>query len=173
MWELDYKENWALKNWSFWIVVLKTLESPLDCKEINPVNPQGNRPWIFTGWTDAEAKAPIIWPPDAKSRFIRKGPDAGKDWRQEEKGATEDEMVAWHHWFNEYKFEQALGDAEGQGGLECCSPQGHKESDMTERLNNNSKNLQSRPDDVNVPWDTSSSPHCLSSSRQPQPLTLK
>ena len=132
--ELDYKESWALKNWCFWTVVLeKTLESPLDCKEIMPVNPKGNQPWLFTGRTDAEA--PILWQSDAKSWLIRKDPDAGKDWRQEEKGMTQDEMVGWHHWLNGHEFEQAPGDGEEQRSLVCCSPQGREESDMTEWLN--------------------------------------
>ena len=96
--ELDHKESWVLKNWCFWTVVLeKTLESPLDCKEIQPVNPKGNQSWIIIGGTDAEAEAPILWPPDAKNWLIGNDPDAGKDWRQEEKGTTEDEMVGWHH----------------------------------------------------------------------------
>ena len=103
MWELDYKESWALKNWCFWTVVLeKTLESPLDCKKIQPVNPKGNQSWIFTGGTEAEA--PILWLLDAKSWFLRKDSDAGKDWWQEEKGMTEDEMVEWHHQLNGHEF---------------------------------------------------------------------
>ena len=107
MWELDHKEGWAPKNWHFLNVVLeKTLQSPLDIKEIKPVNPKENQPWIFIGRTDAEAEAPIIWPPDAKGQLIGKDPDAGKDWRQEEKGTTEDEMVGWHHRLNEHEFEQ-------------------------------------------------------------------
>ena len=102
MWELDYKESWAPKNWYFWTVVLeKTLENPLDCKEIKQVSPKGNQPWIFIGRTDAEAEVPILWLPDAKNWLIGKDPDAGKDWRQEEKGTTEDEMVGWHHWLND------------------------------------------------------------------------
>ena len=106
MWELDYKESWVLKNWCFWTVMLEnTLESPLDCKEIKPVNPKGNQSWIFTGRTNAEAEAPILWPPDMKNRFTGKDPDAGKDLRQEEKGTTEDEMVGWHHRFNGHEFE--------------------------------------------------------------------
>ena len=106
MWELGYKESWVQKNWCFWTAVLeKTLESPLDCKEIKPVNPKGNQSWIFIGRTDAEAETPILWPPDAKNWLIRKDPDAGKDWRQEEKGMTEDEMVEWHHQLNGYEFE--------------------------------------------------------------------
>ena len=103
--ELNYKESWALKNWFFWTVVLeKTLQSPLDCKEIKPVSPKGNQSWIFIGRTDAEAETPILWPPDAKNLFIGKGPDAGKDWRWEEKGKTEDEMVGWHHWLEGHEF---------------------------------------------------------------------
>ena len=102
MWELDHKESWAPKNWCFWTVVLeKTLESLLDCKEIKPVNPKGNQSWIFTGRTDAEAEALILWPPDVKNWLLRKDPDAGKDWRQEAKGTTEDEMVRWHHRLDE------------------------------------------------------------------------
>ena len=104
------------------MVLEKTLESPLDCKEIKPVNPKGNQFWIFIRRTDAEAEAPILWPPDVKSRLIRKGPDAGKDWKQEEKGMTEDEMVGWHHWLNGHELEQFPGDGEGQGNLVCCSP---------------------------------------------------
>ena len=116
MWQLDHKEGWAPKSWSFWTVVLeKTLESPLDCKDIKPLNPKENQSWIFIGRTDAEA--PILWPPDAKSWFIRKDPDAGKDWRQEEKGTTEDEMVGWHHWLNGHEFEQAPADSEVQSGV--------------------------------------------------------
>ena len=136
IWELDYKENWAPKNWCFWTVVLeKTLESPLDSKEIQPVHPEGNQSWIFIGMTDAEAETLILWPPDEKSWLIGKDPDAGKDWRQEEKGMTEDEMVGWHHQVNGLEFELAPGIGVGQGGLACCSPWGHKELDMTEWLN--------------------------------------
>jgi len=136
--ELDHQEGWALKNWWFWIVVLeKTLESPLDDKEIRSVNPKGNQPWIFIGRTDAEAEAPILWPPDAKSWIIGKDPDAGKDWGQEEKDVTEDEMIGWHHWLNGHKFEQTPGDSDGQGSLARCSPWGGKESDTTQWLNNN------------------------------------
>ena len=132
MWELDHKEGWVPKNWSFWTVVLeKTLESPLDSKEIKQVNPKGNQLWIFIGRTDAEAEAPILWPTDAKSWLIRKDPDAGKDWRQE-KGTTEDEMAGWHHQLNAHEFAHTPGDGEGQGILVCCSP--CKESDMTEPL---------------------------------------
>ena len=138
VWELDHKEGWLTKNWCFWTVVLeKTLESPLDCKEIPPVNPKGNRSWRFIGRIDVEAEAPILWSPDLKSWLIGKDPDAGKDWGQEEKGMTEDEMVGWHHWLNGNESEQALGDGEEQRSLVYCSPWGHKESDMTQRLNNN------------------------------------
>ena len=106
MWESDCEESWVLKNWRFWVVVLeKTLESPLDCKEIQSVHPKGNQSWIFTGRTDAEAKTPILWPPDAKNWLIGKVPDAGKDWRWEEKGMTEDEMVGWHHRLYGHAFE--------------------------------------------------------------------
>ena len=131
-----HKESWAPKNWCFETMMLeKTLESPLDCKEIKAVNPKGNQPWIFTEMTDVEA--PIIWPPDAKSRLIGKDPDARKDWGQEEKGLTEDEIVWWHHWLSGHEFEQTLGDSEGQRSLACYSPWGHKELDMTGQLNNN------------------------------------
>ena len=141
IWVLDHKEGWTSKNWCTQIVVLeKTLESPLDCKEIKPVNPKGNQPWIFIGRTDAEA--PILWPPDAKSWLIGKDPDAGKDWRQEEKGVTEDEMVGWHQWLTGHEIEQSPGDSEGQGSLACCSSWGHKESDMTEWLNWTELNCQ-------------------------------
>ena len=133
MWELDNKEGWAPKDWCFWTVVLeKTLESPLDCKEIQPVHPKGDQYWIFIGRTDAEAKTLILWPPDVKNGLIWKDPDAGKDWRQEEKGMTEGKMVGWHHQLNGHEFEQALGVGEGQGSLVCCSPWGRKELDMTE-----------------------------------------
>jgi len=116
MWELDHKESWALKNWCFWTVVLeKTLESPLECKEIKPVNPKGNQSWIFIGKTDAEA--PILWLPDVKNWLLWKDLDAGKVWRQVDKGMTEDEMVGWHHWPNGREFEQALGTGVGQGNL--------------------------------------------------------
>ena len=106
LWELDYKERWVLKNWCFWTVVLeKTLESPLDCKEIKPVHPKGNQSWIVIGRTDSEAETPILWPPDAKSWLIWKDPDVGKDWMWEKKGTTEDEMSGWHHWLDGHEFE--------------------------------------------------------------------
>ena len=136
MWELDYKESWAPKNWCFWIVVLeKTLESPLDCKEIRPVHPKGDQSWIFIGKTDVEAETPILWPPDVKNWLTGKDPNAGKDWGQEEKGTTEDEMVGWHHWLNGHGFGWTLGVGDGQGGLACCGSWGRKESDTTEWLN--------------------------------------
>ena len=120
-------DPWAPENWCFWIVVLgKTLESPLACKEIISVNPKGNQSLIFIGRTDAEAETPILWPPDVKSWLIWKDPGAGKDWGEEEKGATEDEMVGWHHWLKRHEFEQTPGDCEGQGSLVCCSPWGLK-----------------------------------------------
>ena len=128
--------NWATKNWCFWIVLLeKTLESPLNCKEIKPVSAKGNQSWIFTGRTDAETETPILWPPDAKNWLIGKYPDAGKDWRQEEKRSTEDEMDGWHHWLDGQQFEQPPGVGDGLGSLACCSPWGHKELDTTEQLN--------------------------------------
>ena len=135
MWELDYEESWALKNWCFWTVVLKSLESPLDFKEIQPVHPKGNQCWIFIGRTDAEAEALIFWPPDVKNWLTGKDPDAGRGSGQEDKGTTEDEMVGWHHWHNGHEFEQAPEVGDVQGSLAWCSPWGHKESDTTERLN--------------------------------------
>ena len=117
------------------MVLEKTLENPLDSKEIKPVHPKRNQPWIFIGRTDAEAEAPILWPPDVKSWLIGKDPDAEKDWRQEEKGMTEDEMFGWYHWLHEHEYEQAPGVSDGQGSLACCSPRDHKESDTTEWLN--------------------------------------
>jgi len=137
MWELDHKEGWVLKNWCFWTVVLeKTFESPLDCKEVKPINPKGNQSWIFIERTDAEAEAPILWLPDMKSQLTGKDPDAGKDWGQEEKRATEDKMIGWHHQLNGPEFEQTPGAGERQGSLACYSPWGHKEWETTEQLNN-------------------------------------
>ena len=131
--ELDYKESWVLKNWCFWTVVLeKTLESPLVCKEIQLIHPKGNQSWIFIGRTDAEAETPILWPPDAKSWLIWKDPDSAKDWGQVEKGTTEDEMAGWHHWLDGHESGWTLGVGDGQGGLVCHDPWGRKESDMTE-----------------------------------------
>ena len=136
MWGLDYKESWMPKNWCFWTVVLeKTLKSPLDSKDIQPVHLKGNQSWLFTGRTDAEAETPILWPPDVKNWLIEKDPDTGRDWKWEEKGKTEDEMIGWHHQLNGHEFEQALGVGDGQGGLACCSPWGCKKSDTTEQLN--------------------------------------
>ena len=135
---LSNRTKWKLYwlRW-FWTIMLeKTLESLLDCKEIKPVNPKGNQHWIFIGRTDAEAEAPVLGPPDAKSWLIGKDPDAGKDWGQQEKGTTEDEMVGWHHLLNGHKFEQAPGASERQGSLMCCSPWGRKQLDMTKWLNN-------------------------------------
>ena len=136
VWELDHNEGWALKNWCFRIVVLeKTLESSLDNREIKPVNLKGNQPWILIGRTDAKAETPVLWPPHAKSWFIGKDPDAGRDWGQEEKGMTEDEMAGWHHWLDGRGSGWTPGVGDGQGGLACCDSWGHKESDTTERLN--------------------------------------
>ena len=130
-------ESWTIKKAEFqrtdafqlwcWGRLLRV---PLDCKKIKPVNPKENQSWIFIGRTDAEAETPALWPPDAKNWLLGKDPDDGKDWRQEEKGTTEDEMVGWHHRLNGHEFEQTLGDGEGQGSLECCSPWGYKELDM-------------------------------------------
>ena len=129
-------EGWMPKNRCFLIAVLKkTLESPLHYKEIKPVHPKGNQSWIFIGRTDAEAEASILWPPDAKNWLFGKDPDAGEDWRREEKGTTEDEMVGWHHRLDGHEFEQAPGVGDGQGSLVCCCPWGCKESDMIKLLN--------------------------------------
>ena len=134
--ELDCEESWAPKNWCFWTVVLeKTLECPLDCKEIHPVHPIGDQSWVFIGRTDAKAETLILWPPHAKSWLIGKDPDAGRHWGQEEKGMTEDEMAGWHHRLDGSEFEWTPGVGDGQGGLACCDSWGHKESDTTERLN--------------------------------------
>ena len=117
------------------MVLEKTLESPLDCKEIQPVHPKGDQAWVFIGRTDVEAETPILWPPDAESWLIWKDSDAGKDWGQEEKGMTEDEMAGWHHWLNGHESGWSPGGGDGQGGLACCNSWGRKESDTTERLN--------------------------------------
>ena len=122
MWELDYKESWAPKNWCFWTVVLeKTLESSLHCKEVQPVHPKGDQSWVFIRTTDVEAETPILWPPEEKSWLIWKDPDAGKNWGQEEKGMTWYEMVGWHHQHNEHGFGWTPGVDDGQGSLACCS----------------------------------------------------
>ena len=134
MWELNCEEGWGLKNWCFWTVVLeKTLESTLDCKEVQPVHPKGDQSWVFIGRTDAKAETPVLWPPHANSWLIWKDPDAGRDWEQE-KGMTEDEMAGWHHWLDGHDFEWTPGVGDGQGGLVCCGSWGPKELDMTERL---------------------------------------
>ena len=136
MWELDCEESWAPKNWCFWTVVLeKTLESPLDCKEIQPVQSKGDQSWVFIGRTDAKAETPIFWPPHEKSWLIGKDSDAGRDWGQEEKGMTEDEMDGWHHQLDGHEFEWTLVVDDGQGGLVCFDSWGHKESDTTQQLN--------------------------------------
>ena len=141
MWELDYKVSWVPKNWCFWTVVLeKTLESTLDCKEIQSVHPKRDQPWVFIGRTDVEAETPILWPPDVKNWLTGKDPDTGKDWRWEEKGTTEDEVVGWHHQLDGHEFQQAPGIGGGQGKPGVLHSMGRQESDMTERLNNNKIN---------------------------------
>ena len=174
IWELDYKEGWMPKNWCFWTVVLgKTLESPLDCKEIQPVNhckeiqpvnPKGNQPWKLIGRNDAEAETPVLWPPDAKNRLNGKHPDAGKDWRWE-KGTTEDEMVGWHHRRDGHVFEKAPGVGDGQKSLACCSLWSCKQSDTTEWLNwtlpGTWKNIQSKLTDYEENHTTENSLTCV------------
>ena len=136
MWDLDCEESWALKNWCFWTVVLeKTLESPLDCKEIQPVHSEEDESWVLFGRNDAEAETPVLWSPHAKSWLIGKDSDAGRDWRQEGKGTTEDEMAGWHHRLNGREFEWIPGVGDGQVGLASCNSWGCKESDTTEQLN--------------------------------------
>ena len=131
MWELDYKESWMPKNWCFWTVVLeKTFESPWDYKEIQPIHSEEDQSWVFIGRTDVEAETPILWPPDAKRWLIWKDPDAGKDWGQEEKGTTEDEMIGWHHWLDGHGFGWTPGVCDGQGGLACYDSWGPKESEQ-------------------------------------------
>ena len=130
------RESWAPKNWCFWTVVLeKTLESLLDCKDIQPVRSKGDQPWVFFGRNDAKAETPVLWPPHAKSWLIGKDSDAGRDWGQEEKAMTEDEMAGWHHWLDGRESEWTPGVGDGQGDLACCNSWGRKESDTTERLN--------------------------------------
>ena len=168
---VGYKESWVLRNWCFWTVVLeKTLESLLDCREIQTVNSKGNNFLIFIGRTEAEAETPILWPPDAKNWLCGKDSDAGKDWRQEEKGTTEDQMAEWHHQLNGHEFEQAPGVGERQGSLACCSPWGCKVLDTTEQLNwtDSQSRYQTRVSCVsctgrrilyqNITWKASSSP---------------
>ena len=136
MWELDCEEGWALKNWCLWTVVLEKIpESPLDCKEIQSVHCEGDQPWDFFGGNNAEAETPVLWPPHVKSWLIGKDSDAGRDWGQEEKGSTEDEMAGWHHWLDGRESEWTPGVGDGQGGLECWDLWGRKESNTTERLN--------------------------------------
>ena len=136
MWELDCEKSWVLKNWCFWTVVLeKTLESPLDCKGIQPVHSEREQPWDFFGRNDAKAETPVLWPPHVKSWLIGRDSDAGRDWGQEEKGMTEDEMAGWHHQLDGHEFEWIPVVGDGQGSLVCCDSWGCKESDTTERLN--------------------------------------
>ena len=136
MWELDCEESWAPKNWCFWTVLLeKTLENALDCKEIQPVHPRGDQFWVFIGRTDVEAEIPILWPPDTKNWPTGKDPDAGKDWKQEDKETTEGEIVGWYYPLHRHEFEQVLRVGDGQGSLACCNSCGLKESDRTEWLN--------------------------------------
>ena len=134
MWELDCEESWAPKKWCFWTVVLeKTLESPLDCKENQPVHPKVDQSWMFIGRTNAKAETPVLWPPHGKSWLIGKDSDAERGWGQEDKGITEDEMAGWHHWLDGHEFKWTPGVGDGQGGLVCCNSSGHKESNMTEQ----------------------------------------
>ena len=156
MWKLDSKEGWALKNWCFQTVMLKTLKSPLDSKEIKPVSPKGYQHWIFIGRTDVEAETLILWPPDMKNWLIGKDPDAGKDWGQWEKRVTENEMVGWHHWLNGHEL-QTLGDGIGQGSLACCSPWGRKESDTIEQLNNNNMDVEKTKNIARI-WSSNPAP---------------
>ena len=150
MWELDCEESWASKNWCFWTVVLeKTLESPLDCKEVQPVHSKGDQSCVFIGRTDAIAETPILWPPHVKSWLIGKDADAGRDWGQEEKGTTEDEMAGWHHRLDGREFEWTPAVCVGQGGLACCSLWGRKELDTTEWLNWTELNENSRTEKGN------------------------
>ena len=136
MWELDCEESWALKNWCLWTVLLEnTLESPLDCKKIQPVHSEGDQPWDYFGRNDAKAETLVLCPPPVKSWLIGKYSDAGRDWGQEEKGTREDEMAGWHHWLNGHESEWTPGVDDGQGGLACCDSWGHKELDTTEWLN--------------------------------------
>ena len=168
MWQLDYKESWVLKNWCFWAVVLeKTLESPLDCKEIQPVHPKGDQSWVFIGRTNVEAETPILWPPDEKSWLIWKDPDAGKNWGQEEKGTTDDEMLGWHHQLNWHEFGWSPGVGDGQGGLECCSSRGHKESDTTEWLNWTDQGTRSFMPQLRVRMQELKIPHAARKTEDP------
>ena len=151
IWQVDHKESWVPKNWCFWAVVLeKTLESPLDCKEIQPVHSKGDQPWGFFVRNDAKAETPVLWPLHVKSWLIGKDSDAGRDWGQEEKGMTEDERAGWHHRLNGHEFEQAPGVGDGQGSLACCSSWGCKELAMAERLN--WTELKARRPRLLAPW---------------------
>ena len=142
MWELDCEEGWAPKNWCFWTVVLeKTLESPLDCKEIQPVHSKGDQSWVFIGRNDAKAETPVLWPPHVKSWLVGKVSDAGRDWGQEEKGTTKDEMAGWHHRLDGCEFEWTPGVGDAQEGLAWCNSWGRKELDTTERPNWTELNL--------------------------------
>ena len=156
MWELDCEESWVPKNWCFWTVVLeKTLESPLDCKESQPLQSKGDQSWMFFGRTDAKAETPVLWPPDAKSWLIGKDPNAGRDGGQEEKGTTEDEMAGWHHRLNGREFEWTPGVGDGQGGLVCCDSWVHKESDRTERLNWTEESSEMQMENIKWKWSRS------------------
>ena len=137
MWQLDCEKGWAPKKWCFWTVVLeKTLESPLDCKEIQPVHPEGDQPWDFFGRNNAKAENPVLWPPYVKSWLIGKDSDAGRDWGQVEKGTTEDEMTEWHHWLDGRESQWTPGVGDGQGGLACCDSWGRRVGhDWTTELN--------------------------------------
>ena len=164
MWQLDHKAGWAPKKWCFQTVVLKkTLESLLDSKEIKPANAKGYQPWILIGRTDAEAEAPMLWPPDVKSWLVGKDLDAGKDWGQKEKGAKQDEMVGWHHRPNGHEFEKTLEDSEGQGSLACCSPWGCKELDLTDWTSSSSlaKKGKAKPGSPRG-WQFTDAEHCKS-----------
>ena len=153
VWELGCEESWVPKNWCFWIVVLeKTLESPLDCKEIQPIHPKGDQSWVYIGRTDAEAETPILWPPDMKSWLTGKGPDAGRDWGQEEKGTTEDELAGWHHRLDAREFGWTPGVGNGQGSLACYDSWGCKESDTTEWLNWTELNIYCHRQDNKEVW---------------------
>ena len=153
MWELDHKEGWVLKNWCFQIVVLeKTLDSPLDCKEIQPVHPKENQSWVYVGRTDVKTETLILWPPDAESWLIGKDCEAGRDWGQEKKGMIEDKVVGQHHWLSGHGFGWTPGVGDGQGGLACCSSWGHKELDTTEQLNWTEYYTQHIPNRYTLHW---------------------
>ena len=165
MWELDCEESWAPKNWCFWTVVLeKTLESPLDCKEIQPVHSKGDESWVLFGRTDAKPEIPILWPLHVKSWLIGKDSGARRDGGQEEKGTTEDEMAGWHHRLDGHEFEWTQGVSDGQGGLACCNSWGLKESDRTERLTWTELNTaKTKKDETRQPMNVSLNILCLMS----------